>query len=223
MSTIMTKPTVDEIVAALLQDTGTIDLQGNEARLFIQTVRHLAQGQPVTTEGVRSIAAEVELTLEQANDVLNWLAERNDAGDIVGLAGLSLNPWNHEFRVNGRDLTTWCALDTLYLPHILRQDVGIKSTDPVTDEIIQFRIGTDGQLDAPEDVVISLIVPKVDHQGLESAEQIWTAFCNYSLYFATEENGRTWFEGKQVEPLFLSVAEGIELGQKWFAQVIEYA
>lgn len=222
MSKITTKPTVDEIVAALIQDAGTIDLQGNEARLFIQTVRHLAQGQPVTAEDVQSIAAELDLTLEQANDVLNWLAERNDAGDIVGLAGLSLNQWNHDFRVNGGDFTTWCALDTLYLPQILRQDVTIRSADPVSGETIQFKLGADGEFDAPENIVISIVIPKIDQQGLESAEQIWSAFCNYSHYFVSEASGRVWFEGKPVEPVFLSVAQGIELGQKWFAQVIEY-
>ncbi|MFQ5433313.1 MAG: organomercurial lyase [Anaerolineae bacterium] len=210
-------------MAALLRDAGTIDLHGNEARLFVQTVRHLTQGQPLTEKDIEEIAIGLSLTPEKANDVLKWLAERNDDGEIVGIAGLSLNPWNHGFRVSGRDFTTWCALDTLYLPQIIRQDVEISSADPISNETVQFKLGADGELDVPEDTVISIVVPKIDQQGLESAEQIWSAFCSYSHYFTTEENGRAWFEGKQIEPVFLSVAEGIELGQKWFAQVIRYA
>ena len=96
MSTI-TKPTVDEIVAALLRNTGTIDLQGNEARLFVQTVRRLAQGRPLTDGDVEEISAGLDLTLEQANDVLNWLVEQNDDGEIAGIAGLSLNEWKSWF------------------------------------------------------------------------------------------------------------------------------
>ena len=109
------------------------------------------------------------------------------------------------------------------MPQIIRQDVEISSADPISNETIHITLGVDGKFDAPPEAIISLVVPKIDQQGLESAEQIWSAFCSYSHYFASEANGRAWFEGKHVEPLFLSVPEGIELGQKWFAQVIHYA
>lgn len=222
MST-MTKPTVDEVVAALLRDAGTIDLHGNEARLFVQTVRRLTQGQPLSEKEIEEIAAGLSMTLENANGMLGWLAEHNDDGDIVGLAGLSLNQWSHSLRVNGRNFTTWCALDTLYLPQIIQQDVEIRSADPVSNKSIAVTLEMNGKLIAPKNAVISIVVPKIDQQGMESAEQIWSAFCSYSHYFESEENGRIWFEEKRVEPLFLSVAEGIELGQKWFAQIIQYA
>jgi Alkylmercury lyase len=219
---IITKPTVDEVVAALLRDAGTIDLHGNEARLFVQTVRRLTQGQPLTEKEMEEIAAGLSMTLENANDVLKWLAERNDDGDIVGLAGLSLNDWNHSLRVNGRDFTTWCALDTLYLPQIIQKDVEIRSADPISNKNIHIKLEMNGKLVAPKNAVISIVVPKIALQGMESAEQIWSAFCSYSHYFESEENGRIWFQEKHIDPIFLSIDEGIELGQKWFAQIIQY-
>jgi alkylmercury lyase len=224
MTTVIeTRQTVDEIVAALVRDAGAIDLHDNEARLFIHVVRRVAEGQPLTDQDVTEIAAGLGLTKTEADDVLNWVAERNDAGDIVGIAGLSQNHWSHGFRVNGHDLTTWCALDTLYLPLLLRNEAVITSKDPGTEVAITIAIDEEGVVRAPAGAVISIVVPKTDQKGLESAEQIWSAFCSYSHYFTSIESGREWFEGKHIDPIFLSIEEGFELGRKWFAQVLQYA
>ncbi len=223
MDRTLDKLSVDEIVEALIQDAGTIDLHGDEARLFVQTLRRLMEGQHLNSGDVDRLAGEVGLTRDQADSVLNWIAERNDEGDIVGLAGLSLNDWNQKFRVNGNDFTTWCALDTLYLPQVLKKTAEVEAMDPVTNETIQITLGPDGVDDSPDDAVISIVVPKVDKKGIESAEQIWSAFCSYSHYFTSVQSGREWFKDKHVEPVFLSIEEGHELGGKWFAQIISYA
>lgn len=223
MDRTLEKLSVDEIVEALIQDAGTIDLHGEEARLFVQTLRRLMKGQPLNSEDVDRLAVEIGLTRDQADSVLNWIAERNDEGDIVGLAGLSLNEWNQKFRVNGNNFTTWCALDTLYLPQVLKKSAEVEAIDPVTNENIQVTLGPDGVEEAPEDAVISIVVPKVDKKGIESADQIWSAFCSYSHYFASLESGQEWFQDKHVEPVFLTIDEGHELGGKWFAQIISYA
>lgn len=219
-----TKTNVDEIVAGLLRDAGTIDLHGDEARLFIQVLHQLAEGQPISSQDVTRIAASVGLTKDEADGVLNWLAERNDDGRIAGMAGLSQNDWPHNFQVNGRNMTTWCALDTLYLPQILKQTAEVKSLDPLTEEIVQVTIGPDRvEQYTPTSAVMSIIVPKVKEKGLESAEEIYMAFCSYSHFFTSIEAGQKWFEGKHVEPGFLSIEEGHELGRKWFARVLRYA
>ncbi len=223
MSQVAVKLSVDEVVAALLRDAGTIDLHGDEARLFVQTLRRLTEGKPLNAQDVEEIAASVGLTREQADNVLNWIAEKNDDGEIVGMAGLSQNQWNQKFRINGRDFTTWCALDTLYLPQVIGQAAEVEAPDPETGETVRFTLGPDGVDEAPEGAVISIVVPKIAEKGIESAEQVWTAFCSYSHYFTSVENGQKWFAGKHVEPIFLSIDEGHELGGKWFAQVIEYA
>lgn len=161
---------------------------------------------------------------KKANTALNGVAERNDEGHIIGMAGLSQNDWTHKFKVNGRNLTTWCALDTLYLPQILKQTAIVKSPDPLTEEIVEVTIGPDSvEQYTPTSAVMSLVVPKVKEKGLESAEEIYMAFCSYSHYFTSIEAGQKWFADKHVEPVFLSIEKGHELGRKWFAQVIKYA
>ncbi len=224
MADTMVKPGVDEIVNALREDAGELDFNPQESRVFIQALRLLTEGRPISSDQVEQIAAGHGLTGEEANAALNWVAERNDDGHIVGLAGLSLNNWGHKFNVGGQAMTTWCALDTLYLTHIIRQPVEVESPDPVTNETIRVTFGSD-QVEGytPSSAVVSIVIPKVKEKGLESAEEIWTAFCNYSLYFTSTETALEWFADKHVEPVFLTVEEAHELGGKWFQKVIQYA
>jgi alkylmercury lyase len=215
---------VDEIVAALRADTGELDFDPQMARVFIQVLRTLARGTPVSPLQVTQIAKDFDLPDGQANATLDWLAEKNENGDIVGLAGLSLNEWSHKYKVNGQELSTWCALDTLYLTPLLKQATEVESLDPVTQERIKISLSPEGVLEyLPKSAVLSIVIPKVDVKGLQSAEQIWTAFCNYSLFFTTVETARQWFRGKKVEPVLLSIKEGFELGRKWFEKVRKYA
>lgn len=210
--------TVNEIVEKLRKDAGGIDLDSLEMRMFIRTLRQLAKGAPIADKDVARIAVELGMTFEDADAVLNWLAERNDEGSIVGLAGLSLNDWSHTFVVAGRDLSTWCGLDTLYLPPLLKQTAEVESTDPVTGEKIRLTIGPDRvESYAPSSAVISIVVPKIKKKGIQSAEQIWTAFCNYSLYFSSRASAEEWFQGKSVEPVFLSIDEGFQVGREWLS------
>ncbi len=210
---------VPEIVERLREDSGGLNFEPAEARLFIKTLRALAEGSPITAEGVAQIAEEVDIPVKLANEVLNWIAERDDDDNIVGLAGLSLGEWPHRFKVNGRELTTWCALDTLYLPPLLDQIAQVESPDPLTQETIRVTVGPEGvEQYSPSSAVISIVVPKIKEKGLESAEEIWTAFCNYSLYFSSRASAEEWFQEKSVEPIFLSIDEGFLLGRDWLSQ-----
>jgi alkylmercury lyase len=213
------KISVQEIVERLRNDSGGLNLEPAGARLFVKTLRALAEGSPITAEHVAQIAGEAELSVEQANEVLNWLAERDDNDNIVGLAGLSLNDWSHRFEVNGRDLKTWCGLDTLYLPPLLDQVAQVESTDPVTQETVRVTVGPEGvEQVSPSSAVISIVVPKIKEKGLESAEEIWTAFCHYSLYFSSQASAEEWFQNKSLEPTFLSIKEGFQVGRDWLVE-----
>ncbi len=213
------KFSVQEIVERLRNDSGGLNLEPAGARLFIKTLKALAEGRPITAEDIEQIADEVELSAKQANEVLDWLAERDDDSNIVGLAGLSLNEWSHSFKVNGQELKTWCGLDTLYLPPLLDQIAEIESTDPVTHETVRVTVGPEGvRRVSPESSVISIVVPKIKEKGLESAEEIWTAFCHYSLYFSSQASAEEWFREKHVEPTFLSIDEGFQVGRDWLVE-----
>ena len=88
-----------------------------ETGLLIPLLRLLADGDPVTVQQL-SVAAgrtidEVRLGLAAMQDT-----EYDDQGRIVG-QGLTLRPTPHRFTVDGEELYTWCALDTLIFPALL--------------------------------------------------------------------------------------------------------
>ena len=220
----MKKPNLNEIVNALLEDAGGLDFNPQESRMFLQTLRLLSKGHPISSEQVTQIAADFDLSGDEADSALNWVAERNDDGHIAGLAGLSVNDWTHKFKVNGRNLTTWCALDTLFLPQMLKQTAEVRSPDPETKEMIQLIIGPDRvEQYAPSSAVVSIVIPKTVKKGLESAEEMWKAFCGFSHYFTSVETGQDWFSGRDMEPIFLSIDEGHQLGRLWFEDTLKYA
>jgi alkylmercury lyase len=52
--------------------------------------------------------------------------ETDEQGRIVG-SGLTLRPTPHRFALDGRQLYTWCALDTLIFPVVLGQGATVES------------------------------------------------------------------------------------------------
>src|SRR5437879_733773 len=90
-------------------------------RLLLALVRLLAEGESMPLGRVRALAARLEVPPELLAPLLRQRAEIDDAGNIVGMMGLSLNRHPHRFEVNGRALSTWCAWDTLFLPSLLDQ------------------------------------------------------------------------------------------------------
>lgn len=216
---------VDEVAAALREETGELDLAPEGARLYLSVLRKLTQGLAVKPQDVAQFASDAGLSAQRADEVLLWLAEKNEAGHIIGLGGLSLNDrWTHRFKVDGNDLRTWCAFDTLYLPPLLKQTAEVESPDPVTGAPIRLTVGQDRvESHTPAGAVISLVIPSIKEQGIRSAEKVWTAFCHYSHYFESETNGAAWFEGRGQEPLFLPLEEGFKLGQIWFEKINRHA
>jgi alkylmercury lyase len=72
------------------------------------------------------------MTVEQVAEVLAGLAdlEVDQSGNVVGW-GLTFIPTPHRFRMNGQQFYTWCALDALTYPALLRLPAGVESSCPV--------------------------------------------------------------------------------------------
>lgn len=109
-----------------------------ETGLLIPLLRLLADGDPVTVQQL-SVAAgrtidEVRLGLAAMQDT-----EYDDQGRIVG-QGLTLRPTPHRFTVDGEELYTWCALDTLIFPALLDRPARVESVSPASGETIRVTI-----------------------------------------------------------------------------------
>jgi alkylmercury lyase len=64
---------------------------------------------------------------------------RDDAGAVVGFWGLAATEFPpHHYRLDGRDLWTWCAWDPFILTRWLGGRADVASTDARTGEPVTF-------------------------------------------------------------------------------------
>lgn len=194
------------------------------ARLTVELWRQIATGNPVLPEKVNTTAENLGVSREVAQSVIQKMCERDANGNIVGIAGLSQKKHPHRFRANGIKLSTWCALDALFLPIALKQSVQVESLCPETKQKIQLTITPNGvQGYDPASAAISIVVPSPKQEGLESVEEIWMTFCNHIHFFSSQDAAREWFTRKGQEITVLSLEEGFELGRLALEEVLRYA
>ena len=71
----------------------------------------------------------------------------DNQGRVVGFGGLAAAPMHHRFEVEGRELSTWCAWDSLFIPEILGRPARIASPDPENGETVRLVV-------TPERIVV---------------------------------------------------------------------
>jgi hypothetical protein len=135
----------EEMVRELTGDDGVLDYTSEQARLLVQVVRTLARGRPVSAQEIDVIAAEFGWAPEAAHGFLRPLTERDAADAVIGVfPGLSLGNHPHRLSVNGRQMSAWCAEDTLFLPALLGQTAMIESTSPLSRAPVRLTVSPDG-------------------------------------------------------------------------------
>src|SRR5262249_9636192 len=142
---------------------------------------------------------------------------------VVGLLGLSQNDYAHKFQLHGQQLSTWCALDALFLPILLDQTAEVTDHCPVTRDAIHLTISPK-QVERydPESVVVSIVTPDIRMDSLASIEHIWNAFCNYVHFFSSAQAASSWFARKVQTAQFVSIEDAFQIGQALFGKLIEY-
>jgi alkylmercury lyase len=175
---------------------------GLENWLWIPLLRLLAQGEPV---GFEDLAAATGGSAEEVRQALAAIpdVEYDHAGRVIGL-GLTQQPTPHRFAINGQQLYTWCALDTLIFPSLIGLPARVESTYGEAGRPVNVEIGPDGVSHVdPPDAVVSLVNP-------EDMSSVRSAFCNQVHFFASADEAVPWLEnhpGGAVVP----VAEGYRL------------
>lgn len=171
----------------------------------------LATGTPVTTD---QLAAA---TGRDATDVRQALATMSDTeydehGRIVG-AGLTQRPTPHHFEINGHQLYTWCALDTLIFPAVLDAPAHIESPCHATATPIRLTVTPTGVHDIqPTTAVVSIVTP-------DDMNSVRAAFCNHVHFFASPDAAYSWLTehpGMSVLP----VVDAHQLGQPLTQQLL---
>jgi alkylmercury lyase len=144
----------------------------------------LAEGKPVAMAALRDALAWPD---DRLTELIARLpnVERDASGSIIGL-GLSLNPTPHVFELRGRRLYTWCALDALLFPAVLRETARVTSPCAATGVPIRLVVTPECVEEvSPREAVVSLVLPSVNHD-------LRASFCEHVSFFASERVAGAW-------------------------------
>lgn len=181
-------------------------LRGEEMAEFLPALlRLVAEGEPVplsrlaTSAGVEESRIAAWLRAQPGTD---WA----DDGRLLGF-GLTQRPTQHRFVVDGRELFTFCAADTLLFPPIVGRPAHIESTCPATGTPIRLDVAPD----AVESVEpITAVVSQVDY--CVGRGDIRATTCDHGHFFADHDASEKWcveHPGGQVLPVSEVFAQGL--------------
>jgi alkylmercury lyase len=182
-------------------------LRCDHETLCLQLVKLLANGCPVSRE---QLVEALHVTHKELQAALACLsdAEFDQKGNIVGW-GLTLNPTPHRFIVNGQTLFTWCALDALTYPALLKFPAHVESRCPITGAKVTLSVMLTGIENlVPSNAVVSLIIP----ESSQASDCDRETFCNQGYFFISPETASVWQASHQ-NALILSIHNAYQLGQ----------
>lgn len=187
----------------------------NDAPLALTLLRLLSQGRPVPAAALAQAADRTE------GEVLGRLdswpnVERDHTGQVVAFSGLALHPTAHEFRVGTRQLHTWCAWDSLFLPCLLRETADVRSTCPVTGSVVELVVAPDGVVSArPGDLHVSFPPP-----AATDTADITGSFCCHVFFLAGADAACRWGETRPDDSVY-DVDAAFELGRRAVAALLQ--
>jgi alkylmercury lyase len=101
--------------------------------------------------------------------------------------GLTLVPTPHVYKANGRKLYTWCAVDALLFPVMLKHTAHIESLDPVSGDKIQVTVTPERvEKVEPEGAVVSWVNSSVDPSNIRGS------ICHNVYFFSSPKTASKW-------------------------------
>jgi alkylmercury lyase len=172
----------------------------DDAPLARALLCELAKGYPVSISTLDQRAHAV---------IARWPnVEYDGEGRIVAFSGLTLTPTAHRFRVGDRDLYTWCAWDTLFLPAILDQSAGVRSRCPITGTEVRLTVAPTGIVGVdPPALRVSFPPP-----ATTSTADITGTFCCHVHFLAGPVAAAQWLN-RHPGGAVLELDDAYELGR----------
>lgn len=179
----------------------------DDAPLALALLDELAKGEPVEVSQLSRAAGRDEADLGATLD--RWPNVHCDAqARVVAFGGLSVAPSEHRFEVAGRQLYTWCAWDTLFLPSLLGREARVESSCPVTGTEVRLTVGPEGvQVTEPSALQVSFPAP-----ASTDTSHIIASFCCHVHFLAGQDAAAKWLDENQ-DGLTLSLDDAVELGR----------
>jgi len=183
-----------------------LHIEQDQWRIIKKTLQLLANGCPVPPE---EIGICLQVTPDTVISTLRGFgAEFDKDGNIVGV-GLTLVPTPHVYKANGRKLYTWCAVDALLFPVMLKHTAHIESADPISGDKMRVTVTPDGvEKVKPESAVVSWV-------NSADLSNIRGSVCHYVNFFSSPETASRWIAehpGKMM--MFYPVIDAFQAAKK---------
>ena len=124
----------DRLIGSVGQATSARATPG----LYRALLRLLSRGKPVTIAELAAAAGDLIDRVQRA--VAGWNdTEYDEEGRIVGW-GLTLRATPYRFNIDGKQLYTWCALDTLFFPAVIGRPARAESPCAATGIPIRLTV-----------------------------------------------------------------------------------
>lgn len=191
------------------------DFTPEQQRVAVTLYREVARGEPLS-EG--RIATALTTPGGNARELLTQhplrsFVYRDGEGRVIGFGGLAVAPMHHEFRVKGKQLWTWCAWDSLFIPALIGETVEVASPDPETGEAVQLTVSPTSIAAAePKTAVVSFLLPDAADFN-SSAANVMANFCHFVFFFTSRGSGERWATKHQGTFLY-SLDEAWTLAQR---------
>jgi alkylmercury lyase len=169
-------------------ETNQIPLQESTLphRFEFQTLRLLADGEPVSAEMIGSKLGIPTKIAQSVFEASRGKGQWDSEGRLIGSA-LTLVPTPHRFRIMDKELYTWCAHDTIFLPGLLGMAAEVVSPDPLNGDLIKLVITPEGpETYSPKSAVLTIF------QATEPATGPESAVCANSHYFTSIGSAEAW-------------------------------
>jgi alkylmercury lyase len=184
------------------------DLDEGDQRLSLALYRALAQGAPVPPS---QLAIRLGTSVDEVDRRLaNWSGvSRDDRQHIVGYWSLTIVPTRHRLRIGERDLYTWCAWDTLFIPALLGARAQVNSSCCDTESPVRLTVGP-GALEAasPENLWVSFVLPSAESMRRD----LRASFC-HNVHFFRSPDLATLHAVLPPSAFVLTLADAFQVGR----------
>lgn len=184
----------------------------DDQRAAVTLYRELAKGDPVSADQLGDalgLSAGAARAILERPPIQSFVFP-DDEGRVVGFGGLATAPMTHRFEVDGRELWTWCAWDSLFLPEILEAEARVTSPDPETGEHVTLVVSPQRiESIEPAATMVSFPVPEPS-QFNDSAANVMGNFCHFVFFFVSPESGARW-TARHDGTFLYSIDEAFEL------------
>src|SRR5229473_2351551 len=173
-----------------------------------EAFRHLlVAGVPATGE---DLALAIGISADKVARLLEELnaagrIRRDEAGRVIGSAGLSVVADRHQIDFEGRRFWTWCAYDILGIFGALRATGTAASRSPATAAPITIRL-RDGR-----PVAAAVVLFRPTDSFAASCTSIYEEWCPNSNFFEDDGSARAWSASHKLEGRVLSLEEAADL------------